>query len=205
VVVLFDLLPKEDRNDLFDREEELNKLKGLEGLYSPITLVLGFRRTGKSSLIKVALKELGLPSIYIDLRRFEEIQYVQYRDFVLRLQHEVNKLIKRFPDLLNALRNIRGVSIMGNQVLFYWKAGKRVSFASLLDSLNDWADDKVIVVLDEAQELIRMRGFNILPILAYSYDNLRKIRFIISGSQMGLLLQIPQDPRPGLTVIWACP
>jgi Predicted ATPase (AAA+ superfamily) len=202
VVVLFDLLPKEDRNDLFDREEELNKLKGLEGLYSPITLVLGFRRTGKSSLIKVALKELGLPSIYIDLRRFEEIQYVQYRDFVLRLQHEVNKLIKRFPDLLNALRNIRGVSIMGNQVLFYWKAGKRVSFASLLDSLNDWADDKVIVVLDEAQELIRMRGFNILPILAYSYDNLRKIRFIISGSKMGLLyrflkIQDPDSPLFG--------
>lgn len=200
--MLFDLLPKEDRNDLFDREEELNKLKGLEGLYSPITLVLGFRRTGKSSLIKVALKELGLPSIYIDLRRFEEIQYVQYRDFVLRLQHEVNKLIKRFPDLLNALRNIRGVGIMGNQVLFYWKAGKRVSFASLLDSLNDWADDKVIVVLDEAQELIRMRGFNILPILAYSYDNLRKIRFIISGSKMGLLyrflkIQDPDSPLFG--------
>ncbi|MFP3239463.1 MAG: hypothetical protein RXQ00_09685 [Caldivirga sp.] len=28
----------------------MNKLRGLEGSYSPITLVLGFRRTGKSSL-----------------------------------------------------------------------------------------------------------------------------------------------------------
>ena len=66
VVVLFDLLPKEDRNDLFDREEELNKLKGLEDLYSPITLVLGFRRTGKSSLIKVALKESEFSNFLLD-------------------------------------------------------------------------------------------------------------------------------------------
>jgi len=66
VVVLFDLLPKEDRNDLSDREEELNKLKGLEGLYSPITLVLGFRRTGKSSLIKVALKESEFSNFLLD-------------------------------------------------------------------------------------------------------------------------------------------
>ena len=57
----------------FDRYSELNKLINYVGrLGILITLVLGLRRVGKSSLILVALRELGLPHIYIDLRKFEE-------------------------------------------------------------------------------------------------------------------------------------
>jgi hypothetical protein len=39
---------------------------------------------------------------------------------------------------------------MGNEIYFGWGKENRVSFSSLLDSLNYWAEDKVIVVLDEA-------------------------------------------------------
>ena len=78
---------------------------------------------------------------------------------------------------------------MGNEIYFGWGKENRVSFSSLLDSLNDWAEDKVIVVLDEAQELHKMRGFNILPSLAYAFDNLRKVKIILSCSEMGLLLK----------------
>ncbi|WP_243681235.1 ATP-binding protein [Vulcanisaeta souniana] len=144
---------------------------------------------GKSSLILVAIREMGLPSIYIDLRKFEERQYLSYRDFILELQHEVNNLTSRFPGLLDFLRNISGVSIMGNQVLFSWKSSNRASLSSLLDALNDWASNGVVIVLDEAPpELVKARGFNVLPVFAYAYDNLRKVRFIISGSKMGGLL-----------------
>lgn len=43
-------------------------------------------------------------------------------------------------------------------------------FADILDSLNDWASDegglRVIIVLDEAQELVKARGgFDVLPCL----------------------------------------
>ncbi|WP_152942999.1 AAA family ATPase [Acidianus ambivalens] len=78
---------------------------------------------------------------------------------------------------------------MGNEIYFGWGKENRVSFSSLLDSLNDWAEDKVILVLDEAQELHKMRGFNILPSLAYAFDNLRKVKIILSGSEIGLLLK----------------
>lgn len=201
--MLFDLRPKNTRSDLFDREVELGRfVEYVGGLGLPITLVLGFRRVGKSSLILVAIREMGLPSIYIDLRKFEERQYLSYRDFILELQHEVNNLTSRFPGLLDFLRNISGVSIMGNQVLFSWKSSNRASLSSLLDALNDWASNGVVIVLDEAPELVKARGFNVLPVFAYAYDNLRKVRFIISGSKMGLLYRFlrirdPESPLFG--------
>jgi len=68
--MIFDLVPKESRRYFFNKEEEIEKIKFLS---SPITLVLGFRRTGKSSVIRKALNELSLPYIYIDLRKFKEL------------------------------------------------------------------------------------------------------------------------------------
>lgn len=196
--MLFDLRPKDNKVNLFDREDELSRIIDyVSRLNVPITIVLGLRRVGKSSLILVALKELNMPAIYIDLRKFEEHQYLSYRDFILELQRNINELTGRFPKLINFLKGISGVSIMGNQVLFSWKSSARASLAQLLDALNDWASDGVIIVLDEAQELIKARGFNILPTLAYAYDNLRRIRFIVSGSKMGLLYRFLKIKDPG--------
>ncbi len=53
--MLFDPKPKERREDLFDRDEELRRLR--LGLSYPVTLLLGIRRSGKSSLIKVLMNE----------------------------------------------------------------------------------------------------------------------------------------------------
>jgi predicted AAA+ superfamily ATPase len=62
--MLFSIKPKERRDELYDFEKELEELiKGIER--SPITIVIGMRRTGKTSLLKVALNELGNPYIYI--------------------------------------------------------------------------------------------------------------------------------------------
>ncbi|AKV83738.1 hypothetical protein [Metallosphaera sp.] len=70
VEVLFDPSPKRDRKDFFDREGELERLKTLS---SPIALTLGLRRTGKSSLIRIALGELGLPNSYLTLESFKRL------------------------------------------------------------------------------------------------------------------------------------
>ncbi|MEM0374129.1 MAG: ATP-binding protein [Sulfolobaceae archaeon] len=170
--MLFDPSTKLRREDFFDRAEEIDRIKSL---LSPIILVLGLRRTGKSSIIRIALNELNYPYIYLDLRKFEERSYINYKDFIIEIQSEVNKLIKKFPEILDFIKKIRGVKILGNEILFSW-GKERVSFTSLLESLNDWASDrKIIVVLDEAQELIKMRGANLLTPLAYSFDNLKKL------------------------------
>jgi AAA+ ATPase superfamily predicted ATPase len=43
---------------------------------------LGLRRTGKSSVIRIAIEELGYPYIYLDLRKYEEKVYINYKEFV---------------------------------------------------------------------------------------------------------------------------
>ncbi|MEM1546061.1 MAG: hypothetical protein QXY40_04825 [Candidatus Methanomethylicia archaeon] len=71
--MLFQDRPVENPNDLYDREEELEKLRKAM-MEKAITLVIGFRRTGKISLIKVA--SLNNNVVYVDARVFEERNYI---------------------------------------------------------------------------------------------------------------------------------
>ena len=65
--------------------------------------------------------------------------------------------------------------------------------SSVLDKLDEYASDRgtsFLLVIDEAQELRFLRGHNKLDfrqIIAYGYDNLRSLKFVVSGSEVGLL------------------
>ena len=62
---MFDLRPKTRREDLFDRERELELLyRGIERGY-PVIAVLGVRRIGKTSLLRVFLSEVN--GLYVDM------------------------------------------------------------------------------------------------------------------------------------------
>jgi len=63
---LFDLRPKTSRDELFDREMELEELHRSVGRGYPLIAVLGIRRIGKTSVLKTFLGEIK--GIYIDLR-----------------------------------------------------------------------------------------------------------------------------------------
>jgi len=197
--LLFDPTPKDNREDFFNRDEEINRVRSLS---SPITLVLGLRRTGKSSIIKIALNELSLPYIYLDLRKFEDRAYISFKDLLLELEREVKKLTRKFPSLVDFLKGVKGVSIAGNEVRFNWGVKNRLNFSDLLETLNDWSKDRVIIAFDEAQDLINLRGVNLLYPLAYTFDNLKKVRIIMSGSEMRLLYRFlgvenPKSPLFG--------
>ncbi len=87
---------------------------------------------------------------------------------------------------MNYLKFVRGVQLFGFSISFSWSKDK-VEFSDLLNALNDWGKDRgerVIVVLDEAQELIKLKGYNILPSIAYAFDNLRNLTFIVMGSEV---------------------
>jgi Archaeal ATPase. len=62
--LIFDPRPKERLRDLFDREVEINKF--VNALNDPAVVVLGLRRTGKSSLINAVLNDYGYRYIYVD-------------------------------------------------------------------------------------------------------------------------------------------
>ncbi len=56
-----------------------------------------------------------------------------------------------------------------------------------LDQLGERTGKAIIVAVDEAQEFRKLNWLRIDRILAYAYDNLRNLRFLLSGSQVGLL------------------
>ncbi|MGC9227002.1 ATP-binding protein [Caldivirga sp.] len=157
--LLFDPKPKEDPRDLFDREEEISKLR--TGIKYPLTLLLGIRRSGKSSLIKVLMKEEDAVWIYLDLRKYEGKLYLNYRD----LTQELEKALNTIPDKLRKLLNgVKGVNVMGLEVKLKWGRGK-VEVSDLLERLSEIGEregKRAIIALDESQELRKLKGYNLL-------------------------------------------
>jgi len=192
--VLFDPRPKESRSELFDRERELVALELAVKSGSPLILCLGVRRIGKTSLLKVFLNESNYSYIYVNARKLSEYQYSVKGVYKLLSESLANtKFSSRLVEYLKSLSGVK-VGVMGAtvNVEFNWKR-REPSITSLLERLNDYAKDRntyFLVVIDEAQELRFLRGYNRLDfrqIIAYSYDNLRNIKFIMSGSEVGLL------------------
>ncbi len=74
------------------------------------------------------------------------------------------------------------------EVRLGWGKSK-VELGDLFDRLSDIGERegrKVVIVFVEAQELRKLKGFNILYPLAYAYDNLR-LNFVFTGSQIGMV------------------
>ncbi|WP_243674847.1 ATP-binding protein [Vulcanisaeta distributa] len=187
---------------MFDRDDELNKLR--TGLGYPVTLLLGIRRSGKSSLVKVLMsEEKDVIWIYLDLRKYEGYAYITYK----HLLNEFERALNTWPKFLRELlRGIRGVNISGSgfEIRLSWSKD-RVELADLFDRLSSISERegrRVIIVFDESQELRKLKGgFNILYPLAYAYDNL-KLSFIFTGSQIGMVyrflrLKDPSSPLFG--------
>ena len=195
----FDPRPKVRIEDLYDRESELNELLEAMKRGDPLILILGLRRTGKTSLLYVSLNTIGYPHIIIDCRSFEDKTYISYSDFVHILEESVNKCVSRFTSLLKFLKSIRGVSIRGLRVEFSWSSKDRLSLVELFEALNEYAikhGTRFILAFDEAQELIRLRGVRLLPTLSYAYDRLKGLTIILTGSQVGLLYKFLKVDDP---------
>ncbi|AWR95719.1 AAA family ATPase [Acidianus brierleyi] len=170
--------------DIFDREKEINVLRN--SLDSPLTVILGLRRTGKTSLVKSVLNNIRATYVFLDMRRFENKEYIVYKDFLSVLEREVNSITRKYKGLVDYFKTVKGVNFAGLSLSFSW-GKERTELSDVLSSLNEWAEDNgnnVILVLDEAQELIKLKGYDILPSIAYTFDNLRNLSFIVTGSEI---------------------
>ncbi|MCI2415779.1 MAG: ATP-binding protein [Candidatus Aramenus sp.] len=189
--------PIEEEEELYDREEELRLLRQFATQYS-VTLVLGLRRTGKTSLIKVGLKAEN--TIYVDMRKFEERNAITYSDFLREVEKEVNKRRRKLERLREYLKRVKGVSV--GEVGVEFSLGRdRPSFGDLLEAMDEWAreEGRLVFVIDEVQELVKMRGYSLLPSFAYAYDNLRGVSFVFAGSKIGMLfkyLKVEDEESP---------
>jgi AAA+ ATPase superfamily predicted ATPase len=175
---------KSRKEEFFNMENELETLrKELLDQNTRMIVIKGLRRTGKSSLMRVALNETKVPHIFIDLRLstpFTPDNFYQY------FSKELGKFLKE-KTLKKMLSRIKGVEISGFKLEF--KEKKINIIAEILEEIGKWAKDKQIVLaIDEAQDLRYMKGFD--KILAHIYDYVKGIKILLAGSEVGLLDKI---------------
>jgi AAA+ ATPase superfamily predicted ATPase len=166
-------------------EEEIDRLsKGLK--HGKLVVVSGLRRYGKTSLILTYLNEEKYDYIYIDCRLLPPGMITL--DYILKLFKEE---LEKKTWARKILRSVEEIAVGDIKV----KLKGEETLASMLEALEG-----KIVVLDEAQELRRSK-YRFDKILAYAYDHLN-IKFIVSGSQIGLLYRFlrvndPESPLYG--------
>ncbi|WP_148678601.1 AAA family ATPase [Thermoproteus uzoniensis] len=185
---LFSPVPKERRSELFDREEELAALTRHVSGGAPLVLCLGVRRVGKTSVVKTFLNESGLPNIYLDARSLAALGYTR-QGLYRALSDALTRLRGRFADVSEYLGRVRGIRVGPFGVELDWRK-RGTSFLSLLERMEEYAESRgtvFVVAIDEAQDLRLLKGLDLVKLLAYSYDNLRRVKFLLTGSEAGLL------------------
>ncbi len=189
---MFEPIPKERREDLFNFDMEVNKIiTGLKDSLTRMIVLKGLRRTGKSSILRVALSEAKLNYVLIDMREFEDLDR---RTFSLELSEILNSIIRGRKRAI--LEWIKAVSFVVMKI----ELGKREAeptfmYKFILRKIDDWARRKktyFVIAIDEAQELAKI---NFDKYLAFVYDNLKHIKIVLTGSQVGVLSNILDNPK----------
>jgi len=188
LVIYFDFRPKESKEDLFDREEELNKLLSSVKTES-IILLTGIRRIGKTSLLKVFLNEVKYPYALVDVRSpltSYKTLYTIFSDVLTQIN-----LKRKIEDFL---RHITGISFFGVNVSLSWDPKNRPSLIEVMDKIDETG--KVILAFDEAQNLRGKLADEFLSLLAHCYDYCKNVTFILTGSEIGLLYDFLKVENP---------
>lgn len=177
--MLFDLRPKEKREELFDREKELKETLDAFDRYSLI-LLLGIRRIGKSSLLRVAINESENIGIIIDARKL----YLKGSLNESAVLNEIGRIKGYFKKL-----KLREVDL--KFLKFDINSNKHlVDIFENLNRLGEKSGRRIILAFDEAQYLRfygNRGGRDLLVLFAYTYDNLENITLVFTGSEVGLL------------------
>ncbi len=190
--MLFDIRPKETRKDFYNREKELEELFNAIELNEQLIIVYGIRRIGKSSLVRVALKELLLPHALIDVRE------IYFRANMVTEYYLVENIIENFSkhmkwyekigfNLKEVLGRIKRIKIKDYEIEI--ESPTRISITKLLSVIDSWCEKhglKFVFVFDEAQYL-RFSNTKYDGILAWAIDNLKNTIFILTGSEIGVL------------------
>lgn len=199
--MLFDPKPKRRREDLYDFDEELSAIKKF--FNQPLTIVTGLRRTGKTSLILTALEESNTPYIFIDFRsvikswrEFYELLSYCISDFITR----ISRIKSLYEHIRRVFSIIRGISISGLTIEFSWGKDKP-PLTQILTALDHIAEEngyRIIMVFDEIQRASGVIGSIVQNAIAYAYDHLKNLSFVLSGSEMGVIYHFLKNPDASL-------
>ncbi|MGB9719468.1 MAG: AAA family ATPase [Candidatus Anstonellales archaeon] len=165
--MLFDLKPKERVRDFFNYKEELNSLVNyLKDRTTRLVVLRGLRRTGKSSLLRVALNRTGLKYVLIDAR---ELTSLSRRAFESKLFEKLKGLRGIPATLLDRIESVEvGVRISVKREESLWGLLKEI---------------KPIIAVDEVQ-MLGWAGVD--AFLAAVFDN-TECKIVLTGSEVGIL------------------
>lgn len=93
------------------------------------------------------------------------------------------------------LEKIEGITIAGIKLRIRPSKIRFQTLLSILEKINS-IDEKIVMVIDEAQELRRIMRYRIDSLFAYIYDHLENIMLILTGSQIGLLYKLLRKGDP---------
>jgi len=186
----FDTSPKTEKNDLFSSELILNKLiKSLKDPSKRLIVIKGLRRTGKTSLLNVALKECSVNYVKIDVRDFP---FFNYNDFVTNFINIINShstlnknIIKKIINKIEEVDLSIGYDNVKTTTKFKINNEKRIPI--FLEELNNTLkknNKTLIIAIDEVQLL---KEAKIDYLFASIYDNYKSIKLVFTGSEIGLL------------------
>lgn len=208
--MLFDLRPKERKEDLYDRTEEIGMIK--ENLQRKTWVaVLGVRRIGKTSIVNVALSETGSIAVKLNLVRLYEgnRKFYSRESFIALFLEGINSAIKNYTIGAGAIKRISNVLGMEADIFFDFnpvrlkpkiKKLESKDIGNLIMEMDEIAKDnkkQLVLVFDEAQELSKVAGINFPAVFQDIYDFRKDTSVVFTGSMVGLLENVLNEIEYG--------
>ncbi len=199
--MLFRLGVKSSIDEFYNYRSELSLfIDGISDNITRLIVVKGIRRIGKSSLVRVGCNVSSSNCIFVDVRAYGFLSVDRFYEL---LSNALTDFIRRSSGfssrITDALSRVKGISVSRLSIEI---ADRRPSIlVEILSSINKWAGDEgiyVVVVFDEAQDLVFIRGFR--KVLAYIYDYLERVKIVLTGSEVGVLDRLVgyRDPNSPL-------
>lgn len=188
-----------ETRDLFcDREKELGVLynnvrNGID------TTLISPRRVGKTGLIfrffDYLKEQKWGECIYMDIYASRNLtDFIRFlAEAILVKFPEKTRVGERFMDFLKGLRPLIGYDALTGtpqvQIVYQTPQEKESTLKGLLDFLNA-QEMPIVLAIDEFQQIAEYPEMNMEALLRTYMQQIRNIRFIFSGSQRALMLEI---------------
>jgi AAA+ ATPase superfamily predicted ATPase len=133
----FDEAPKSRLEDLYDFERQVEQLRAAIRRRNRMIVILGLRRTGKTSLLQSCLNAERIPYLLLDGRVFAGRPVITYEELLRHFETSLNRALgDSLPrKFLNALKGLRGVEISVGQLRASLRWAPRAEAGSELRSL----------------------------------------------------------------------